>query len=162
MLLTISIADSIPPVADDLPRAMSDRLGFLLGRAHIAHREIAEAALAPLGLGPRQFGAVSILADEGPLSQQRLGERMGVDRTTMVALVDGLERSGLVERERNPEDRRAYALRATPRGRRVLERAAAAAEQAEAEFLARIPAQDARRLKRTLRRLIAEQSADEF
>jgi DNA-binding MarR family transcriptional regulator len=157
VILTISIADSIPPVddRDDLPRAMSDRLGFLLGRAHIAHREVAEAALAPLGLAPRQFGALSLLADEGPLSQQRLGERMGVDRTTMVALVDGLERGGLVERERNPDDRRAYALRATPRGRSVLERAAAEAERAEAEFLARIPAREARRLKQTLRKLIA-------
>jgi DNA-binding MarR family transcriptional regulator len=134
---------------------MSDRLGFLLGRAHMAHRQIAEVELAPLGLDPRQFGALSVLADEGPVSQQRLGERMGVDRTTMVALVDGLERSGLVERERNPEDRRAYALRATPRGRRVLERAAAAAERAEAEFLARVPAQDARRLKQILRTLLA-------
>jgi DNA-binding MarR family transcriptional regulator len=155
-MLTISIADKIPPVddRDDLPRAMADRLGFLLGRAHITHRQVAEAALAPLGLAPRQFGALSLLADEGPLSQQRLGERMGVDRTTMVALVDGLERSGLVERERDPDDRRAYALRATPRGRRVLERAAAAAERAEAEFLAPIPARDARQLKQILRKLV--------
>jgi DNA-binding MarR family transcriptional regulator len=140
---------------DDLPRAMSDRLGFLLGRAHIAHRQVAEAALAPLGLAPRQFGALSLLADEGPLSQQRLGELMGVDRTTMVALVDGLERGGLVERERNPDDRRAYALRATARGRSVLGRAAAAVERAEEEFLATIPAREARQLKQILRKLIA-------
>jgi DNA-binding MarR family transcriptional regulator len=147
--------DDDPSERADLPRVMSDRLGFLLGRAHMAHREIAAAALAPLELGPRQFGALSVLADEGPLSQQRLGERTGLDRTTMVALVDGLERGGLVERERNPDDRRAYALRATPRGRRVLERAAAAVERAEAEFLARVSAQDARRLKQILRTLIA-------
>jgi DNA-binding MarR family transcriptional regulator len=96
-----------------------------------------------------------MLTIEGPLSQQLLGARMGLDRTTMVTLVDGLERSGPVERERNPEDRRVYALRATPRGRRVLERATAEAEEAEAEFLARIPAQDARQLKQILRKLIA-------
>jgi DNA-binding MarR family transcriptional regulator len=133
---------------------MSDRLGFLLGRAHMAHREVAETALAPLGLGPRQFGTLAVLADEGPLSQQRLGERTGIDRTTMVALVDGLERSGLVERERDADDRRAYALRATPRGRRVLGRATAAAARAEAEFLAPLQAEDARRLKEILRTLI--------
>ena len=133
---------------------MSDRLGYLLGRAHIAHRQVAETALAPLGLIPRQFGALSLLADEGPLSQQRLGERMGVDRTTMVALIDGLERGGLVERERDPGDRRSYALRATPQGRRVLARAAAAVERAEAEFLAPLPAEEARQLKRILRKLI--------
>lgn len=133
---------------------MHDRLGFLLGQAHLAHRQLAESALAPLGLGPRQFGALAVLADEGPLSQQRLGERVGLDRTTMVALVDGLERSGMVERERNPDDRRAYALRATPRGRRVLARATAAVDRAEADFLRRLPAQDARRLKEILRTLI--------
>jgi DNA-binding MarR family transcriptional regulator len=145
---------------EKLPSAMSDRLGFLLGRAHLAHREVAATALAPLGLAPRQFGALAILVDEGPLSQQRLGERMGIDRTTMVALVDGLERDGLVERERNPGDRRAYALRASPRGRRLLGRAAAAVDRAEAEFLARVPARDAQALKQILRALIAPSAAE--
>ena len=138
----------------DLPGALSGRLGYLLGQAHLAHRQIAEAKLAPLGLGVKELGALSVLADEGPLSQQRLGERMRVDRTTMVAVVDGLERKDFAERERNPEDRRAYALRMTSRGRRVLGRANEVAEQAEAKFLAPIAAADRRQLKELLRRLI--------
>ncbi|MGH2846687.1 MAG: MarR family winged helix-turn-helix transcriptional regulator [Thermoleophilaceae bacterium] len=134
--------------------ALSDRLGFLLGRTHQAHRSIAERALASIGIGVKEFGALSVLVEEGPLSQQRLGERQGVDRTTMVAVVDGLERSGLVERRRNPDDRREYSLHPTPAGRRVLRRANQAAERAEDEFLSRIPAADRRRLKALLRRLI--------
>jgi DNA-binding MarR family transcriptional regulator len=138
-----------------LPAHLSDRLGFLLGRAHLAHRSVAERALASLGLGPKGFGALSILVDEGPLSQQRLGERQGVDRTTTVAVVDELERLGLVERRRDPADRRAYSLHATSKGRRVLRKAGAAIEQAEDEFLAPIATDDRRRLKELLRRLIS-------
>lgn len=143
------------PVGEQLPAALSDRLGFLLGRAHLAHRSIAERALASLGLGVKQFGALSLLIEEGPLSQQRLGERQGVDRTTMVALIDDLERGGLVERRRNPDDRRAYSLHATARGRRIRARASEAEKRAEDEFLARIAAGERRRLKRLLRTLIA-------
>jgi DNA-binding MarR family transcriptional regulator len=142
-------------LADRLPAALSDRLGFLLGRAHLAHRAIAERALTSFGLGVKEFGALSVLVEEGPLSQQRLGERQGVDRTTMVAVVDELERRGLVERRRNPADRRAYALHATAKGRRLLRRAREAAKRAEDEFLTPIPPSDRRRLKQLLRTLIS-------
>jgi DNA-binding MarR family transcriptional regulator len=137
-----------------LPASLSDRLGFLLGRAHLAHRAVSERALASFGLGVKEFGALSILVAEGPLSQQRLGERQGVDRTTTVAVVDGLERLGLVERRRDPADRRAYSLHATAKGRRVQRKASEAAERAEDEFMAPIAAGDRRHLKDLLRRLI--------
>jgi len=68
--------------------------------------------------------------------------------------VDGLERKGLVERRRNPDDRRAYSLHATAKGRRVLAQAGEAVKRAEDEFLAPIPARDRRRLKELLRRLL--------
>ncbi|MGH2742911.1 MAG: MarR family winged helix-turn-helix transcriptional regulator [Thermoleophilaceae bacterium] len=91
----------------------------------------------------------------GALSQQRLGRRQGVDRTTMVAVIDELERKGLVERRRNPRDRRAYSLHATAEGRRVLGRAGQAAKRAEHEFLAPIPPGDRRHLKDLLRMLVS-------
>jgi DNA-binding MarR family transcriptional regulator len=144
------------PASEPLPTALSERLGYLLGRAHLAHREVAERALGPVGLGVKEFGALSVLVQEGPLSQQRLGERQGVDRTTMVAVVDGLERAKLVERRRDPSDRRAYSLHATPKGRRVRERAVKAAERAEDEFLAPLPLADRRRLKQLLRTLLSQ------
>ena len=111
-----------------------------------------------LGLSGKGFGALILVVQEGPLSQQRLGERQGIDRTTMVAVVDELERGGFVERRRDPRDRRAYSLQATPKGRRVLQRAAEATEQAEDEFLAPLPVADRRRLRELLRTLV-ERSA---
>lgn len=138
-------------------RAAASRyhLGYLLGRAHLEHRAVAERALAPLGLGVKEFGALALLVAEGALSQQRLGRRQGVDRTTMVAVIDELERKGLVERRRNPRDRRAYSLHATAEGRRVLGRAGQAAKRAEHEFLAPIPPGDRRHLKDLLRMLVS-------
>ncbi len=134
--------------------SITDQLGYLLGRAHLEHRAIAERALAPLGLSGKGFGALILLVQNGPLSQQRLGERQGIDRTTMVAVVDELEKAGHVERRRDPRDRRAYSLQATPKGRRVLQRAAAATERAEDEFLAPLPPAERRRLKQLLRALL--------
>ena len=66
-----------------------------------------------------------------------------------------LERRGLVERRRNPDDRRAYSLHATPSARGVLQQATEAARRAENEFLAPIPASERRRLKQLLQRLIS-------
>lgn len=91
---------------------------------------------------------------EGPLSQQRLGAKQGVDRTTTVAVVDELERAGFVERRRDPLDRRAYSLQATAKGRRVVQRAGEATRRAEDEFLAPLTAAERRRLKRLLRTLV--------
>ncbi len=96
-----------------------------------------------------------MLVQEGPLSQQRLGERQGIDRTTMVAVVDELESAGFVERRRDPRDRRAYSLQATAAGRQVLERAAEATKGAEDEFLAPLPAAERRRLKQLLGTLVS-------
>ena len=115
--------------------SLADNLGFLLGHAHDRHRALAASRLVEVGLAPKEYGALSVLVAEGPLTQQQLGRRTGIDRTTMVAVADALEEKGFAVRERSPADRRAYELRATAQGRRTLGRAARAMHRAEAEFL---------------------------
>ena len=73
--------------------------------------------IASATLTIKHFGCLTVIADEGRLSQSGLCTRMRVDRTTMVAIVDDLEAAGFVERQRNPVDRRAYALDGDGRGR---------------------------------------------
>ncbi|MDQ3091896.1 MAG: MarR family transcriptional regulator [Actinomycetota bacterium] len=129
---------------------LSEMIGPLLGQAHQAHRSLVEPALAELGLGVKEFGALALLTEEGPLSQQRLGARQRIDRTTVVATIDGLETAGLVERRRDAGDRRAYALHVTARGLQVLRQAREAAAGAEDDFLGALPPADRRRLKELL------------
>jgi DNA-binding MarR family transcriptional regulator len=139
----------------DRSAALAQNLGFLLGTAHDRHRELAAARLVGLGLAPKEYGALSVLVAEGPLTQQQLGRRTGIDRTTMVAVADALEEKGLAVRERDPSDRRAYALRVTGPGRRTLARARRAAALAEEEFLAGLTPRQRTQLKSLLRRLVS-------
>jgi DNA-binding MarR family transcriptional regulator len=133
--------------------ALAENLGFLLGHAHERHRELAAELLVRLGLAPKEYGALSVLVAEGPLTQQELSRRTGIDRTTMVAIADALEKKGFAVRERNPADRRAYALRVTTKGRRTLARASRAIDRAEDEFLAPLSDRQRVQLKSLLRRL---------
>lgn len=141
-------------MSEPMPDALAERLGPLLGRAHEAHRKLSLQALAPLGLGVKAVGAMTVLEAEGPLSQRRLAERQGIDRTTMVAVVDELERLGAVERRRDPGDRRANALRLTASGKRLLARARTAVAAAEQAFLAPLPEPERQRLRAALRVLV--------
>jgi DNA-binding MarR family transcriptional regulator len=137
-------------VVETPPAALAERLGFLLKHAQLSLGSKVEPALAPLGLDGREFAVLSVLVDEGPRSQQRLSQRMRVDRTTMVALVDGLERKGLVERRRQPEDRRAYEIHVLPAGRRTQARARRLVEAAEDDLLAPLSEGDRRLLRELL------------
>jgi DNA-binding MarR family transcriptional regulator len=137
-----------------IPVSLSDQIGYLLSKAHLRVHNRANEALGPLGLTVKHYGLLTLLVHEGPISQGRLGEVMRIDRTTMVALIDELERDGHVDRTRNPVDRRAYALAATAAGRRVQRRAAALMKRVYDETLSSLSADDRRELRRMLTAVI--------
>jgi DNA-binding MarR family transcriptional regulator len=144
-----------------LPEVASDRLGFLLAKNQRAFRVLAEEALRPFGLLPEQsdcnpshVGCMALIAAEGPLSQQRLAERTWIDRTTVVAIVDYLEQHGYVQRRRNPEDRRAYALEATDAGREWSDSAMGALKEVEDHYLEPLSGEERVQVKQLLRKLL--------
>ena len=139
-----------------LPPALMERVGFLLAMAKSGAETICMGALAPTGLHVRQFGLLTVLATEGPRSQQDLVEWTRLDRTTMVALVDSLEERGYVRRERNPADRRAYLLQLTPEGRRMQVRARKVMLGAEDQLLGSLNQSE----RQQLRELLAKVAAD--
>jgi len=109
-----------PPGGDEEDFAyLLVQLGLLLAR------QFGER-LAPFGLEPRHAGMLTRLAAHEGLSQQALGELIGLNPTRMVFLVDELEQRGLVERRRNAADRRSYALYLTAQGRDTLRQIQAA------------------------------------
>jgi DNA-binding MarR family transcriptional regulator len=137
-----------------IPVSLSDQIGYLLSKAHLRVHNRANEALGPLGLTVKHYGLLTLLVHEGPISQGRLGEVMRIDRTTMVALIDELERDGHVDRTRNPVDRRAYALAATATGRGVQRRAAALMKRVYDETLSSLSADERRELRRMLTAVI--------
>ncbi|MFC7327055.1 MarR family winged helix-turn-helix transcriptional regulator [Marinactinospora rubrisoli] len=115
------------------PRLAADRPDIALCRASAAVARAADAHAEQQGLGVGRHLVLRMLTAVGPCSQQTLSEELRIDRSVMVGLCDDLEHAGHVRRERDPEDRRAYAVTVTESGRRAL----AAAEATVPEFLDR-------------------------
>lgn len=131
-----------PPLAG-LSTAASAWHAFLLRKATQQITGMAEAVLGPLGLTLRHFGALCSVEDEPGQSQRILGERLRIDRTTVVALTDDLEKAGLLERRRGV-DRRAFSLHLTEAGNAHLGELKTMVNELHAEFLAPLsPAEQA-------------------
>jgi DNA-binding MarR family transcriptional regulator len=120
--------------------ALAGRLGYLLKHAQQRLAGLTATALAPFGISGRQLAVLIAIDDRVPLSQQEVARRLGVDRTTMVALVDELEGKRLVERRPDPEDRRRNVVALTGAGQTTLAGAAEASAKAERQFLAGLSA----------------------
>ena len=131
-------------MTEGLPDALANRLGYLLKHAHERLLELAGPAMAPFGIDGRELAVLALLGAAVPMSQHEAAEELGVDRTTMVALVDTLEHKGLVERHRSESDRRKNIVELTPAGRKCLQGAGQARDEAEREFLAPLGAAGAR------------------
>lgn len=110
-------------------------IGFLVNRVAEHMKCTATSELAPLGLGPREYGCLLIVAAFGPLSQRDLGARRRIDRSTVVEIVDKLEQRGFVVRAQSPGDRRCHQITITDLGRSVLDDAADRIGQLEARWL---------------------------
>jgi DNA-binding MarR family transcriptional regulator len=115
------------------PRLAAERPDIALCRASTVVARAAEEAARQRGLGVGHHLVLKMLAAVGPRSQQVLSEDLRIDRSVMVGIADDLEEAGHVRRERDPEDRRAYAVTITASGRRAL----AKAEKAVPAFLDR-------------------------
>jgi DNA-binding MarR family transcriptional regulator len=131
-----------------------DYTGYLLRTAFVRAAAISAREFGEEG-HPRDVGVLATLDALGPLSQQELAKGLSVNRTVMVKLIDGLEARGLVERVRNPKDRRAYALLATPAGLEYMTAMLPRVLRAEAELTANLSAPEHERLNALLRPLIA-------
>jgi DNA-binding MarR family transcriptional regulator len=98
-------------------RTPTENTGFLLQRAHRRLRGLMNEALVPFELHIAHVAVLSLLWTNPSLSQRQLIEVLEIDKSTMVHLIDELERREMVERQADPRDRRAYAVRMTGIGR---------------------------------------------
>jgi DNA-binding MarR family transcriptional regulator len=135
---------------------LTSRLGYLLKHAQLRLKQLTDAALAPYGLLGRDLAVLLVLDGGEPASQQEAARRLGVDRTTMVALLDALEAKGLVTRHPAADDRRRNVVELTAHGRETLRAATEAGDQAERVFLASVSEEDARVLKESLRAAVKD------
>jgi DNA-binding MarR family transcriptional regulator len=133
--------------------------GYLLVKLGVSAGARFERSLAPLGLRSRHVRVLEVIRGEG-LSQRDLCRLTGMDRTTMVAVVDELERLGHVRRERSLSDRRKQVVTITESGIAAFTEAAARLTAAEQDLLAPLSRQERDQLHRLVSHLFTPQDAD--
>jgi MarR family transcriptional regulator, transcriptional regulator for hemolysin len=128
--------------------------GQLFFRIWRASHTRSASVLESVGLTPALFALLNVIGAREGAIQQELGAAMGIDRSTMVLLIDQLESADLARRRPSPTDRRARQVAITPKGRRLLERARQLIAQVEEEVLAGLTAAERRELLELLRRAL--------
>lgn len=96
---------------------VSRSVGFLLAKAYQRACALYKEQFEGYDLTPQQYGLMRFLWEEDGITQVELSNRSHVDRTTIGGLVDRLENSGLLQRLPHPEDRRAYRIVLTAKGK---------------------------------------------
>jgi DNA-binding MarR family transcriptional regulator len=117
-------AESGAKRSTDLVRSgMDGFLGYHLRLAYLAISRHFAKAMAPVDLTQKQLGVLWLIGANGGVSQITIARELGMDRASMMAIVDRLQDRGLVLRERSRHDGRRQELYLTPQGRRVLAKA---------------------------------------
>jgi DNA-binding MarR family transcriptional regulator len=106
----------------DTAAATRQSLVLISHLARIAQRG-SETALDPAGLRPRHLVALNVLREHGATTQGALGEALRLDPSNLVGLLNELEQRGLLERRRDPADRRRHIVELSAAGRQALLRA---------------------------------------
>jgi DNA-binding MarR family transcriptional regulator len=134
MLSGVRLARVPSPIPAGAP--VHARAAYLLTRVGRTQSARFAERMRSLGLRPKHFAVLNAIALSGGGSQQELGGRMGLDPSGLVGAIDELEGMGLVERRRDPTDRRRYVLALTADGTATLRRARRLVSDGARELLA--------------------------
>lgn len=113
------VQESAPPFTVGKLEAM---VGFAIRTLHQHLSAGLTDVLAPMGLRPHQFTALSLIVDNPSMSQGELARALDIKPSNIVPLIDEMETRGLVRREQGAINRRSYALEATQEGRKARDR----------------------------------------
>ncbi|QPZ38893.1 MarR family winged helix-turn-helix transcriptional regulator [Paramicrobacterium chengjingii] len=142
---------------DDLGREVTSVLGYLLKHATLQLIAATTEALEPFGIDSRDLGVLRVVASRQSTSQQEVSQLLGVDRTTMVALLDGLEAKKIVSRHPLVHDRRRNVVELTDEGQHLFHEASRVEHEAEDAYLSTLNDHEAQSLREFLHRVVTEQ-----
>ena len=138
-----------------VPAVLREGLGWPLARIAHAFTAAHNEALAPLALNLRTFAVLAMVAAGSVRSQLEIAQSVGLDKTTLVATIDDLERRALVLRKPDPDDRRARIVEITATGQALLEAAGDAVRATERRVLAGTPPEHVEQIQASLVALLS-------
>jgi MarR family transcriptional regulator, lower aerobic nicotinate degradation pathway regulator len=138
----------------DPPRRLQQLPSWLSGQVARKAERLVNSALAQEGVRRQHFTVLTSLAEQGPASQATLGRRLWIDRSDLHAILNELERDGLITRVPDEQDRRRNVVGLTRRGTAALKRLDKRVDAAQQALLSPLSAADARELRRLLAQLV--------
>jgi DNA-binding MarR family transcriptional regulator len=114
---------------------------------------------AQVNVTPVQFALLFAASKESGLDQRTLAGRIGLDTSTIGAVVDRLESRGLIERRASPNDRRVRLLNVTQAGKKLLESVMPAMLRAQERMLAPLPKAERAKFMAMVKRIVEENGA---
>ena len=119
-----------------MPRELIASPVFLLGRLGFGLKKQAAEELEAAGFSLYDYSVMALLAEQPSEAQASIADLLKLDRSQLVGLLDGLEEKGLIERRRDPDDRRRHTVSLTADGKRQLGRLREIVKRIEEDFLA--------------------------
>jgi DNA-binding MarR family transcriptional regulator len=126
----------------------------LLHRAGQCASDIFQGEMGLGDLTPRQYAVLVAVSQNEGVSQTHLVEKTGVDRSTLADIVRRMLKKGLLQRRRTKDDARAYAVKLTDEGWRVLKAADPLAKRVDDRILAALPGQQRERFLQDLNAIV--------
>ena len=126
----------------------------LLHRAGQCASDIFQGEMGLGDLTPRQYAVLVAVSQNEGVSQTHLVEKTGVDRSTLADIVRRMLKKGLLQRRRTKDDARAYAVKLTDEGWRVLKAADPLAKRVDDRILAALPGQQRERFLQDLSAIV--------
>jgi MarR family transcriptional regulator, lower aerobic nicotinate degradation pathway regulator len=151
--MTATTPQTQPRAVPQLPEELVASATFLLKRLGYAAKEGSMKAYEGTGLRPYHHAILLVLDEGSAETQGSIADALGYDRGQLVGLLDELEEQGLIERRRDPDDRRRHVVRLTSEGKRTLKRLRALSKEIEDEFLAPLGDKERAKLHALLLRL---------
>jgi len=125
------------------PAHLLKRLGFIIKDRYLE-------AFEATGVGPSHYAVLALLEEEPRETQGMIADALGYDRSHLVGILDELEERKLLERRRDPDDRRRHLVSLTPEGKQALRELRAVVKRVDDEVFAPLDAEQ----RETLRELL--------
>ena len=143
------------PLGVKPPQELVSSTAFLLKRLGWAVKDRSMEAFEAAGASPYQYAVLAVLEEGARETQATVADALGYDRSYLVGLLDELEKGGLIERKRDPADRRRHLVNLTPAGSKTLKQLREISRGVEDEFLEPLKAEERKTLHRLLLKLAA-------
>ena len=136
-----------------LVSSLHSYIGFEVRRTHLALARKFGEIFSDVELKSGQFSILAAISEHPNQTQTVIAKQLGLDRSTMVPLLDVLQKKQLIERERDPNNRRAHILTITTKGKRVLNKSRPLIDEHETAVTKGITKLEKRQLLRLLSQL---------